>query len=157
AVVRGPAIGATMDGLIDYAANDVRLRGTFVPLFGLNNMFGQIPIVGLFLGGDKEGLVGITFEVVGPPGAPVLRVNPMSALVPASTVGARSSAGAGREGVQSRAAGAGRPSPAGEGGSGCRGRASLGLPAGARPGAGPSPPPPPVSPCRAPPPDPADH
>jgi hypothetical protein len=53
-----------------------------VPLFGLNNMFGQIPIVGLFLGGDKEGLVGITFEVVGPPGAPVLRVNPMSALAP---------------------------------------------------------------------------
>jgi hypothetical protein len=82
AVVRGPAIGATMDGVIDYAANDVRLRGTFVPLFGLNNMFGQIPIVGLFLGGDKEGLVGITFEVVGPPGAPVLRVNPMSALAP---------------------------------------------------------------------------
>jgi hypothetical protein len=82
AVVRGPAIGATMDGVIDYAASDVRLRGTFVPLFGLNNMFGQIPIVGLFLGGDKEGLVGITFEVVGPPGAPVLRVNPMSALAP---------------------------------------------------------------------------
>jgi hypothetical protein len=82
AVVRGPAIGATMDGMIDYAANDVRLRGTFVPLFGLNNMFGQIPIVGLFLGGDKEGLVGITFEVVGPPGAPTLRVNPMSALAP---------------------------------------------------------------------------
>jgi hypothetical protein len=82
AVVRGPAIGATMDGVIDYAASDVRLRGTFVPLFGLNNMFGQIPIVGLFLGGDKEGLVGITFEVVGPPGAPTLRVNPMSALAP---------------------------------------------------------------------------
>jgi hypothetical protein len=82
AVVRGPAIGATMDGMIDYAANDVRLRGTFVPLFGLNNMFGQIPIVGLFLGGDKEGLVGITFEVVGPPGAPMLRVNPASALAP---------------------------------------------------------------------------
>jgi hypothetical protein len=82
AVVRGPAIGATMDGVIDYAASDVRLRGTFVPLFGLNNMFGQIPIVGLFLGGDKEGLVGITFEVVGTPGAPVLHVNPMSALAP---------------------------------------------------------------------------
>jgi hypothetical protein len=82
AVVRGPAVGATMDGVLDYASNDVRLRGTFVPLFGLNNMFGQIPIVGLFLGGDKEGLVGITFEVVGPPGAPVLRVNPLSPLAP---------------------------------------------------------------------------
>jgi hypothetical protein len=75
-------VGATMDGVLDYASNEVRLRGTFVPLFGLNNMFGQIPIVGLFLGGDKEGLVGITFEVVGPPGSPVLRVNPLSPLAP---------------------------------------------------------------------------
>jgi hypothetical protein len=80
--LQGPVMGATMDGVLDYAANDVRLRGTFVPLFGLNNMFGQIPIVGLFLGGDREGLIGITFEVVGPPGAPMLRVNPASALAP---------------------------------------------------------------------------
>jgi hypothetical protein len=83
AVLRGPVMGATMDGVVDYAAGDVRLRGTFVPLYGLNNMFGQIPIVGLFLGGgEKEGLVGITFEVVGPPGAPILRVNPFSPLAP---------------------------------------------------------------------------
>ena len=68
---------------IDYAANDVRMRGTFVPLYGLNNAFGQIPIVGLFLGGgSNEGLVGITFEVAGPPGAPTLRVNPISAVAP---------------------------------------------------------------------------
>ena len=47
------------------------MRGTFVPLYGLNNMFGQIPIVGLFLGGgSNEGLVGITYEVVGPPSKP---------------------------------------------------------------------------------------
>jgi hypothetical protein len=60
----------------------VRMRGTFVPLYGLNNMFGQIPIVGLFLGGSDEGLLGVTYEVVGPPGAPVLRVNPISAVAP---------------------------------------------------------------------------
>ena len=54
-----------------------------MPLFGLNNMFGQIPIVGLFLGGgSNEGLIGITYEVVGTPGAPVLRVNPISAMAP---------------------------------------------------------------------------
>ena len=58
------------------------MRGTFVPLYGLNNMFGQIPIVGLFLGGSNEGLLGVTYEVVGPPGAPVLRVNPISAVAP---------------------------------------------------------------------------
>jgi hypothetical protein len=81
-LVRGPTIGATMDGLIDFAKNDVRLRGTFVPLYGLNNAFGQIPIVGLFLGGSNEGLLGITYEVVGAPNAPVLRVNPISAVAP---------------------------------------------------------------------------
>jgi Protein of unknown function len=82
-IVRGQAIGATVDGYIDYTREEVRMRGTFVPLYGLNNMFGQIPIVGLFLGGgSNEGLLGVTYEVVGPPGAPVLRVNPISAVAP---------------------------------------------------------------------------
>ena len=46
----------------------MRLHGTFVPLYGLNNMFGKIPIFGLFLGGgSNEGLVGITYEASGPP------------------------------------------------------------------------------------------
>jgi hypothetical protein len=66
-IVRGPLIGATADGHIDYLREEVRMRGTFVPFFGLNNMFG---------------LVGLTFEVVGPPGAPVLRVNPISVVAP---------------------------------------------------------------------------
>jgi hypothetical protein len=61
----------------------VRMRGTFVPAYGLNNMFAQPPILGFFLGGgQKEGLIGITYEVVGSPHAPTLRVNPMSALAP---------------------------------------------------------------------------
>lgn len=82
-VVRGPMIGATIDGVLDYQTNEVHMRGTFVPLYSLNNMFGQIPIVGLFLGGGtNEGLVGITYEVVGAPSAPVLRVNPISAIAP---------------------------------------------------------------------------
>ena len=81
-LLKGPTIGGTVDGYIDYHREDVRMRGTFVPLYGLNNMFGQIPIVGLFLGGSNEGLLGVTYEVVGPPSAPVLRVNPISAVAP---------------------------------------------------------------------------
>ena len=62
---------------------DVRMRGTFVPFFGLNNMFGQIPMFGLFLGGgSNEGLVGLTYEVVGPPARRSLRVNPISVVAP---------------------------------------------------------------------------
>jgi hypothetical protein len=82
-VVRGPVVGATIDGNIDYGRDEVRLRGTFVPLYGINNMFGQIPIVGLILGGgSNEGVIGITYEVTGSPGAPVLRVNPISVFAP---------------------------------------------------------------------------
>jgi hypothetical protein len=82
-VVKGPAIGATIEGSIDYPANQVRMSGTFVPMYGLNNMFGQVPILGLFLGGgSNEGLIGVTYEVVGSPGQPVLRVNPISAMAP---------------------------------------------------------------------------
>ena len=43
-VVKGPMIGATIEGSIDYPGNQVRMSGTFVPMYGLNNMFGQIPI-----------------------------------------------------------------------------------------------------------------
>jgi hypothetical protein len=82
-VVKGPAIGLTIEGSIDYISNQVRMSGTIVPVYGLNNMFGQIPIVGLFLGGgSNEGLIGVTYEVVGTPGQPVLRLNPISAMAP---------------------------------------------------------------------------
>jgi hypothetical protein len=82
-LVKGPVIGATTDGYIDYLNSEVHMRGTIVPIYGLNNMFGQIPIFGQILGGgSNEGLVGLTYEVVGPPSAPVLRVNPISVLAP---------------------------------------------------------------------------
>jgi hypothetical protein len=81
-VVRGPLLGGTIDGLVDYTRDEVHMRGTLVPLYGPNNLLGQLPLLGLFLGGEKEGLLGITYEVVGHPGRPVLRINPISALAP---------------------------------------------------------------------------
>ncbi|SEB86287.1 DUF3971 domain-containing protein [Bradyrhizobium erythrophlei] len=85
-VVKGPSIGATIEGSIDYLGNQVRMNGTFIPMYGLNNMFGQIPFFGIFLGaGSNEGLIGVTYEVVGTPSQPVLRVNPISALAPGLT------------------------------------------------------------------------
>jgi hypothetical protein len=82
-IVKGPLIGATTQGHIDYLNDEVHMSGTFVPFYGLNNMFGQIPIFGLFLGGgSNEGLVGLTYEVVGTPSTPLLRVNPISVIAP---------------------------------------------------------------------------
>lgn len=82
-VVRGPVVGVTIEGLIDYLKDDIHLRGTFVPFYDLNNMFGQIPIVGLILGGgSNEGLVGVTYEASGSPSAPRISVNPVTAITP---------------------------------------------------------------------------
>jgi AsmA-like C-terminal region len=82
-VLRGPMVGATVEGNIDYARDQVLMRGTLVPLYGLNNMFGQIPIVGLFLGnGTNEGMFGITYEVNGSTSNPHPVVNPISAIAP---------------------------------------------------------------------------
>ncbi|CAL77310.1 conserved hypothetical protein [Bradyrhizobium sp. ORS 278] len=82
-IVQGPTIGLTIEGNIDYNNNQVRMNGTIVPAYGLNNIFGQIPFFGLILGnGNKEGLIGVTYEVVGTPSAPVMRVNPISAMAP---------------------------------------------------------------------------
>ncbi len=81
-VVRGPIVGATIEGQIDYVRDDLHLQGTFVPFYGLNNMFGQIPILGPFLGGSKEGLIGVNYDAAGPPSAPRITVNPGSAIAP---------------------------------------------------------------------------
>jgi hypothetical protein len=81
-VLKGPILGATVEGSIDYGRDQVNVRGTLVPLYGLNNMFGQIPIVGLFLGGSNEGIFGITYEVTGSTSNPRPMVNPISAIAP---------------------------------------------------------------------------
>ena len=85
-VVRGNSMGATLEGQIDFARDNVHMHGTFVPAYGLNNLFAQPPVLGFFLGGGQNGgLIGITYEVVGSPHAPTLRVNPMSMLTPGFT------------------------------------------------------------------------
>jgi uncharacterized protein DUF3971/AsmA-like protein len=81
-VVRGPVLGGTIDGMVDYMRDTVDLRGTLVPLYGAQNPFGWIPVVGPILGGQKEGMFGFTYQVVGRPGRPMLNVNVLSLLAP---------------------------------------------------------------------------
>jgi hypothetical protein len=85
-VLKGPSIGGTIEGSIDYPGNQVLMNGTFIPLYGLNNLIGQIPLVGLVIGGGSNGGVfGLTYEVVGTPDKPTLRVNPISMIFPGIT------------------------------------------------------------------------
>lgn len=81
--INGPALGATLRGRIDYAGQSVHLGGTYVPLYGLNSMFGALPVIGqLLVGRNGEGLLGITFAVEGPLAKPEVIVNPVSAVAP---------------------------------------------------------------------------
>jgi hypothetical protein len=81
-MLAGPIVGGTVEGVMDYAGNELHLRGYFVPLYGLNTAFADIPLFGKLLG-DRAGMIGsMYYEVVGNPGAPVLRVNPISAAMP---------------------------------------------------------------------------
>ncbi|WP_157091579.1 DUF3971 domain-containing protein [Methylobacterium nodulans] len=83
AAISGPAMGFTLGGWLDTGRNATDIRGTFVPLYGLNNVFSQVPIVGPLLGGGhNEGLFGINFSVTGPMSAPNVAVNPLSAIAP---------------------------------------------------------------------------
>ena len=83
AVLSGDTVGGTMRGFIYTNQRQYDLVGTYVPLFGLNNAFQQIPILGPLLGGrEGEGLVGVTFAVQGPLDNPQFRINPLSILVP---------------------------------------------------------------------------
>jgi hypothetical protein len=82
-VVWGPVMGATLEGQFDYLRDDVRLRGTFIPAYALNNFLARVPIVGIFLGGGQnEGLFGMTYEVAGTQANATLRVAPASILAP---------------------------------------------------------------------------
>jgi hypothetical protein len=83
AVIWGMQVGFTLGGWIDYGRDRTDIAGTFVPVYGLNNMFSQVPVVGLILGGGRnEGLFAVNFRISGPASSPTLTVNPLSAVAP---------------------------------------------------------------------------
>lgn len=83
AVLTGDTVGGTMRGFIYTDRRQYDLTGTYVPLFGINNAFQQIPLLGPLLGGrEGEGLVGVTFAVQGSLDNPQFRINPLSILMP---------------------------------------------------------------------------
>lgn len=82
-VLVGDSIGGTMRGFIYTKTRQYDLAGTYVPLFGLNNIFQQLPVIGQLIGGrEGEGLVGVTFAIRGDLDKPTFLVNPVSILVP---------------------------------------------------------------------------
>ena len=82
-IAKGPTTGATASGQIDLNSEKIKLTGTFIPLYGLNNLVSRIPLLGEIAGANRnEGLLGVTFKIVGSVDDPVLQVNPISAIAP---------------------------------------------------------------------------
>lgn len=83
AVLRGPVIGTTFEGTVYDADNRMNISGTFMPAYGLNSIFGDIPLLGAFLGGGPDGgLIGVTYRLRGSTRSPTVEVNPLSAIAP---------------------------------------------------------------------------
>jgi hypothetical protein len=82
-VVRGTDIGATFQGTIRDANGIMDMTGTFMPAYGLNRLFGELPLIGAILGNGRDrGLLGITFRLDGPYKKPRLTINPLSIIAP---------------------------------------------------------------------------
>ncbi|WP_299347814.1 AsmA-like C-terminal domain-containing protein [uncultured Maritalea sp.] len=79
----GGTIGGTLRGNILTNTRQYDLVGTYIPLFGLNNIFQKLPLFGKLLGGrDGEGLIGVTFAIRGDLDNPKFSINPASILAP---------------------------------------------------------------------------
>ncbi|AWK86489.1 DUF3971 domain-containing protein [Azospirillum thermophilum] len=79
----GSALGLTLEGDIDIQTETANLRGTIVPVYGLNRLIGQIPLLGdLLSGGEGQGIFSATWRVQGPLADPDVSVNPLAVLAP---------------------------------------------------------------------------
>jgi hypothetical protein len=82
-LLRGGRMGAVAAGRVDFGNGEIALAGTYIPAYVVNNLFGRLPIIGLALGGgQREGLIGMTFQIVGPLNDAVLEINPLSLIAP---------------------------------------------------------------------------
>lgn len=81
--LRNSQIGLTFDGILFDEADRMNLRGTFMPLFALSRVIGEIPLIGdIFSNGKNSGLIGITYRLRGPSNNPGIAVNPLSIVAP---------------------------------------------------------------------------
>jgi hypothetical protein len=79
----GTEMGLKIDGWLDFARDRVSMEGTFVPAYGVNNLFAQVPLFGVFLGGGPhEGLFAINYHITGQASKPTLSVNALTAIAP---------------------------------------------------------------------------
>lgn len=79
----GSSIGITAEGTIDTAHDEVDLKGVIVPAYAVNNIIGQIPIVGkIIIGKKNEGIIATKYSIKGSYDDAKVNVNTLSILAP---------------------------------------------------------------------------
>ncbi|HMK88887.1 MAG TPA: DUF3971 domain-containing protein [Methylocystis sp.] len=82
-ILSGPEVGLTFNGFVDFPRDRIDVSGAYVPLYGLNNLVGGVPLFGeIFAGGSHEGVLALNYEVNGPLSAPIVNVKPLSLFTP---------------------------------------------------------------------------
>ena len=77
----GPSAGAMGEGYIDRSTDVLEATGTLAPIYSLNSILGDVPVVGEILGGEG-GILAITFAIDGTVDDLGLSVNPFSVIAP---------------------------------------------------------------------------
>ncbi|MEO1135865.1 MAG: AsmA-like C-terminal domain-containing protein, partial [Pseudomonadota bacterium] len=80
----GSSVGITAEGDLSVGGDDeTNLTGAVAPIYALNSVLGNAPIIGDILVGTRgEGIVAFNYRVSGDIGNPSVFVNPLSALTP---------------------------------------------------------------------------
>lgn len=78
----GNSLGLTFDGTFDNARGYVDVSGTLVPLSGINDVIGSIPVLGDILTGGSGGVFAATYKMKGQGKDTEISVNPLSVLAP---------------------------------------------------------------------------
>ncbi|MEQ8934608.1 MAG: DUF3971 domain-containing protein, partial [Amphiplicatus sp.] len=80
----GPSVGITAAGVIAAGQSGaVDLRGAVAPAYQVKSFLGKAPLIGdIFVNREGEGVVALAYDVHGTSDAPLVSVNPLSALTP---------------------------------------------------------------------------
>ena len=79
----GSSLGITAEGSLDFRHDVIDIEGTVVPAYAINDVIGDIPILGwIITGGEGGGLLAVSYSVSGAVSDPEVSVNPLSALTP---------------------------------------------------------------------------
>jgi hypothetical protein len=98
AELSGSALGVFFEGYLNRLSHQVNFQGELVPIYGVNQLLANVPLLGQALsGGNQAGIFRTSFTIVGPKDKPEVKVNPLTTLTPG---GVRAALEAGRKAMK---------------------------------------------------------